>query len=93
MCWSIPSLIAPTGAVGTVSSIMNCIGQVGAIVAPMITGFTVDATGSFAPAFIAAGVVLVVGIISFAYVLGSLDQIKLPSQPTPATEPVPDGRG
>ncbi|MFJ9130288.1 MFS transporter [Streptomyces sp. NPDC102340] len=93
VCWSIPSLIAPTGAVGTVSSIMNCIGQVGAIVAPMITGFTVDATGSFAPAFIAAGVVLVVGIISFAYVLGSLDQIKLPSQPTPATEAVPDGRG
>ena len=79
ICWSIPSLIAPQGTVGTVSAIMNCIGQIGAIVAPLVTGFTVGGTGSFAPAFIAAGIVLALGIISFAVVLGRIEPIAAPT--------------
>lgn len=79
ICWSVPSLIAPKGTVGTVSAIMNCIGQIGAILAPLITGFTVQSSGSFAPAFIAAAVVLVLGILSFALVLGKIEPIVMPT--------------
>ncbi|MBB4683455.1 MFS transporter [Amycolatopsis jiangsuensis] len=83
VCWSIPSLIAPRGTVGTVGSIMNCIGQIGAITAPLITGFTVDASGAFATAFIIAGIILLIGIVSFVFVLGSLEQVTL-GQPAAA---------
>ncbi len=58
---------------------MNCIGQIGAILAPLITGFTVQSSGSFAPAFIAAAVVLVLGILSFALVLGKIEPIVMPT--------------
>jgi MFS-type transporter involved in bile tolerance (Atg22 family) len=65
--WSIPALIAPEGSVGTLGGIFNCISGLCSLPAPIITGYIVQTTGSFASAFIAGGIVLVVGI--FCYVV------------------------
>jgi len=48
-------------------------------IAPIITGMVVDATGTFAGAFLIAGVVLLVGIFFFTVVLGRIEQIPDPS--------------
>ena len=73
--WSLPSLIAPRGGVGTVGGIMNFINNLMGVVAPIVTGVIVGATNSFTNAFAVAGVVLVVGIVSFVFVMGPIEAI------------------
>ncbi len=76
--WSIPGLIAPKGTVGAVGSIMNFFNNLAGIIAPIAAGFIFESTGSFAANFIVAGVVLVLGIICFLTLLGSIEQIQMP---------------
>ncbi|HEY1394361.1 MAG TPA: MFS transporter [Methylibium sp.] len=77
--WSLPSLIAPKGGVGTVGGIMNFANNMMGAAAPIVTGFIVGATNSFTNAFIVAGVILLVGIVSFVFVLGRIEPIPDPS--------------
>ena len=77
--WSIPSLIAPRGGAGTIGGIMNFLNNLMGIAAPVITGYIVGATHSFAGAFLVAGTVLAVGIIFYVFVLGRLEPIAEPS--------------
>ncbi len=76
--WSIPALIAPKGTVGIVGSIMNFVNNIMGILAPIVTGFIVGGTGSFAAGFIIAAVMLAIGILSFLFLLGPIEQIKSP---------------
>ena len=76
--WSIPSLIAPRGGTGTISGIMNFLNNLMGAVAPIATGYIVGATHSFTGAFITAGAVLIVGILAYVFILGSLDPIPDP---------------
>jgi len=46
-CWALVTAIAPQRIVGSVGSIMNFGGYIGAAVAPIITGVTFQKTGSF----------------------------------------------
>ena len=80
--WSIPSLIAPRGGTGTIGGVMNFFNNLMGAVAPAATGFMVGATNSFASAFLVAGVVLLVGIVSYVFVLGRIEPI-----PEPRGEP------
>jgi sugar phosphate permease len=76
--WSIPALIAPNDSTGQVGGIMNFLNNVAGFFAPTITGIIVARTGSFNNALITAAVVLVVGIISYVFVLGRIDKIPEP---------------
>jgi ACS family D-galactonate transporter-like MFS transporter len=76
--WSLPSLIAPQGGTGTIGGIMNFANNAMAIAAPIVTGAIVTATGSFEGAFLVAGVVLLVGVLSYVFVLGRLEPIPEP---------------
>ncbi len=78
--WSIPSLIAPKGSVGSVGGIMNFFNNVMGILAPIVTGYIVAGTSSFSNAFITAAVVLLVGIISYVWVLGRIEPIPEPTR-------------
>jgi MFS transporter, ACS family, D-galactonate transporter len=78
IAWSIPSLIAPKGTVGTVGSIMNFLGNAAGIVAPIIAGVVADRLG-FAPNFLITSVILIGGIFSFLFLLGPIEQIKSPT--------------
>lgn len=84
--WSLPSLIAPKGGAGTIGGIMNFANNLMGAAAPIVTGFIVGATNSFANAFMVAGVILVIGIVSFVFVLGKIEPIP---DPQPAGAPVP----
>jgi sugar phosphate permease len=76
--WSIPALIAPRGAVGSVGSIMNFANNIMSIVAPIVAGYVVATTGSFTNVFLIAAAVLVVGILSYVFLLGRIEPIAEP---------------
>jgi ACS family D-galactonate transporter-like MFS transporter len=78
VAWTIPSLIAPKGSVGTVGGLANLCGQLSAIFAPIATGYIVSARHSFAIAFATATIVLLLGIASYAFLLGSITRIPEP---------------
>jgi MFS transporter, ACS family, D-galactonate transporter len=77
--WSIPALIAPQNSTGQVGGIMNFLNNVAGFIAPTVTGFIVASTGSFNIALITAGLVLVIGIISYVVVLGRIEKIPEPA--------------
>ena len=73
--WSAPALIAPKNSVGRVGSIMNFANQIAAIAAPIVTGYIVSATSSFQAAFVAAAVLLAIGIAAYVLLLGRMEPI------------------
>ena len=77
--WSIPSLIAPKGSVGSIGGIMNFFNNLMGILAPIVTGYIVADTHSFKNAFLAAAVVLLIGIASYVWVLGKIEPIPDPA--------------
>lgn len=81
IAWSIPSLIAPKGSVGTVGSIMNCLGNVAGIVAPIVAGIIAD-NYNFSLNFIIIGVLLLLGIVCFFLLLGRIEQLPEPAAAT-----------
>ena len=78
VCWSLPSLIAPKGAVGTLGGVMNFANNMMGVVAPIVTGYILSTTHSFANAFAVAGLVLLAGIVSFALLLGRIEPLPEP---------------
>lgn len=88
--WSLPSLIAPKGGTGTVGGIMNFANNMMGAAAPIVTGYIVGETQSFSNAFLVAGVVLLVGMAAFVFLLGRIEAI-----PDPVAEPTgkPAARG
>jgi len=63
--WTLTQAVSSKKIVGTVSGIQNFGGNVGAILAPMLTGFIAHFTGSFALALALCGIILVAGVIVY----------------------------
>lgn len=76
--WTLPSLLAPAGGAGRAGAIINLSGQVAAITAPILTGYCSARTHSFSAAFFFAGVILLLGIASYVFLLGRIEQVHLP---------------
>jgi ACS family D-galactonate transporter-like MFS transporter len=87
--WSIPSLIAPKGGAATVGGIMNFVNNLMGAVAPIVTGFIVGVTGSFAGAFLVAGIALLIGIFAYVVLLGRIEPIS--DLPGPHGRPATSG--
>jgi ACS family D-galactonate transporter-like MFS transporter len=77
--WSVPSMIAPRGSVGKVGGIVNFANQLSGIAAPIVTGYIVAATHSFVWAFRIAVGYLLVGIVSYIFLLGRIEPV--PDEP------------
>ncbi len=77
--WSIPALIAPRNSTGTVGGIMNLFNNLAGFFAPTVTGFLVARTQSFSTALITAAIILIVGILSYGFLLGKIEPIPDPS--------------
>jgi MFS family permease len=52
MCWALASVIAPRHCTASLGSIQNCGGYIGGALAPAVTGFIVQDSGSFVPALL-----------------------------------------
>lgn len=78
VAWTVPSLISPRESVGTLAAIANLCGQIAAISAPIVTGYIVSGTQSFAAAFATASAILLFGIIGYVFLLGRIEPIPEP---------------
>jgi ACS family D-galactonate transporter-like MFS transporter len=76
--WSITQACCTKRLVGTVSGIQNFGGNVGGIIAPWLTGAIAHRTGSFAPAFVLCGFILIAGALAYWLLMnekvGSLEE-------------------
>jgi ACS family D-galactonate transporter-like MFS transporter len=73
--WSIPSMIAPRGSVGTVGGIVNFSNQLSGIAAPILTGYILTATGSYAWVFGIPAIYMLIGIASYILLLGKIEAV------------------
>jgi ACS family D-galactonate transporter-like MFS transporter len=78
VAWTVPSLISPRESVGTLAGAVNLCGQIAAISAPIVTGYIVSLTHSFAAAFATATVILLLGIVGYIFLLGRIEPIPEP---------------
>jgi len=78
VAWTVPSLISPRESVGTLASAVNFCGQIGAISAPIVTGYIISETHSFAAAFVTATVILLLGIVGYTFLLRTIEPIPEP---------------
>ena len=75
----LPVDLAPPGAVGSLTSIQNFAGNVGGLLAPIVTGYIVQATGSFVGALVTAGGMVMFGAMSYVFVVGRVEPLQIES--------------
>jgi ACS family D-galactonate transporter-like MFS transporter len=80
VAWTVPSLISPRESVGTLAGAVNLCGQIAAISAPIVTGYIVSVTHSFAAAFVTATIILLLGIGGYIFLLGRIEPIPEPEE-------------
>lgn len=68
-CWAITQTLSSTQAVGAWTGFQNCVGNMGGVVAPILTGILIERTGSYAAAFFAAAVMLFVSAVLYGLLL------------------------
>jgi hypothetical protein len=63
--------------VATLTSIQNLFGNIGGLLAPIVTGYLVSATGSFVGSLVVAGGMALFGAVSYVFVLGNLETCRI----------------
>src|SRR5690625_475515 len=67
--WAISSDIVPDSHAARFGGIMNFGGYFGGALAPIVTGAVVDATGSYTPSFLVAGLIAVLGGLCYGFMV------------------------
>ena len=75
--WAVMSDVSPRGAAGLAGSIFNTFGNAAGIITPIVIGYIVQSTGSFAWALIFIGVHCVVAALSYLFVVGEIRRVEL----------------
>ncbi len=75
--WALGAVMVPPEEVGTLEAIQNIGGSVGGAMAPVVTGYAVEATGSFVPALcLAASIALLSALVYW----GMVRPVRTPDQ-------------
>ncbi len=69
MSWSLASVAAPANCTASLGSMMNFGGYIGGALAPTVTGFIVQRTGSFEQALILGAVIALIGAASYILIV------------------------
>jgi cyanate permease len=65
--WVLVTAVAPQSYIASLGGLQNCGGYIGAALAPAVTGFLLQATGSFGPALIVGAVVAGLSACSYLF--------------------------
>lgn len=74
--FAIPQLFAGPSAAARFVGISNMCGNIAGIIAPALTGFLVDASGAYWPAFIFIGLVYLLGVVGWVIILPRVEPIR-----------------
>ncbi|MEN6312700.1 MAG: MFS transporter [Clostridiaceae bacterium] len=77
MLFTLATEVAPAGMTGTVAGSMNTIGALAGILAPVLTGFVVKATGSFQLALMSSGSLLLLAVCAVLFVIPAVKPMSL----------------
>jgi MFS transporter, ACS family, glucarate transporter len=75
--WAVVADTSPKQMAGLSGALFNTFGNVAAITTPIVIGYIVAATGSFAGALVFVGANAVVAIISYLFIVGTIQRIEL----------------
>ena len=81
--FAMTTTLAGPRAAGRWAGAQNVSGQIACIVAPLVTGFIVESTGSFSGAFVVSSAVLLVAIVSWGLLIRRVEVVKWPEEPVP----------
>lgn len=74
--WAITQTLAGPLAAGKWTGLQNCAGNIAGVVAPIVTGFIVQKTGSFYFAFVWVCVNLLVSSLSYMFIVGKVSPVR-----------------
>ncbi len=80
--WSLTQVVCERRIVGTMAGNQNFGGNVGGIIAPLLSGYIAHKTGSFALALTIAGLILAIGILAYGFLVSEKVTFKVkPADP------------
>jgi MFS family permease len=84
--YAIAQTLAGPRAAGKWVGFQNCVGNLAGIVAPLVTGMVVDATGQFTWAFAVAGLVALTGVVGWGLMIRKVAPIDWTAAKPPGRE-------
>ncbi|MBV8742089.1 MAG: hypothetical protein JOZ12_09890 [Sinobacteraceae bacterium] len=79
--FAIPQILAGASATGRWVGVQNSLGNLAGILAPLLTGFIVQATGEFTAAFLLGAAVSVLGFVGWVLLIPRLQPLQWPVTP------------
>ncbi len=73
--WAVTQTLAGAVVAGKWTGIQNCAGNLAGIVAPVVTGFIVERTGTFYVAFVLVCLNLVISALSYLFIVGRVEPV------------------
>jgi MFS transporter, ACS family, D-galactonate transporter len=67
--WALTQTLIPGAAIGRISGIQNCACSFAGIVAPILTGWLLQRTGSYEAPMVAILIVLMIGVLSYLFLV------------------------
>lgn len=75
--WTLISDVAPKALIGLTGGVFNFCANLAGIITPLVIGFIVAGTGSFFYALAYIGVVALLGVASYVFILGDVKRVEL----------------
>ncbi len=75
--WTLISDIAPENMAGLTGGIFNFCANMASIIAPLIIGVIISATGNFFYALIYVSLTALIGVIAYIFIIGDIKRIEL----------------
>ncbi len=74
--WTLLTDVAPKELMGLSGGVFNLCANLAGIVTPLVVGFVVGVTGSFAWALAFIGIVALLGVFSYVFVVGDVRRVE-----------------
>ncbi|KPD00937.1 putative galactarate transporter [Geobacillus sp. BCO2] len=72
--------MSPKEIIGLSAGIFNTSGNLAGIVTPIVVGFILEHTHSFSYALLFIGVVLLIGALSYMFIVNKVERLQLPHE-------------
>ena len=88
--WAVVADTAPKEIIGTTGGLFNSLGNIAGIITPVVIGYILQQTGSFANALVYVGAHGIIAVFSYWIIVGKIQRLKLngPANPVGAPESV-----
>ncbi|EBS7633134.1 MFS transporter [Salmonella enterica] len=83
--WAVVADTAPKEIIGTTGGLFNSLGNIAGIVTPVVIGYILQETGSFANALVFVGTHGIIAVCSYWFIVGKIERLKIASRENTTT--------